>query len=158
MPATQPGLRLEPINSISCVSCISWLSSIERFRRRDHETHEIHESCQTKVIHRLRRFSQMCSMPTLHQSVLLTANSCAGCEGFSRPSSCFKPRMSRMTRMTKESKDRKMGTEIFRTSAPNPYFSVPIFLSDSSSSSGALFESFGAFVVSCHWFRSKSRR
>ena len=59
---TQPGLRPEPINSISCVSCISWLSSIERFGRGDHETHEIHETFQTKVIHRFRGFSQMTTL------------------------------------------------------------------------------------------------
>ena len=50
-----------------------------------------------------------------------------------------------------------MGTEIFRTPAPNPYFSVLIFLSDPFSSSSPLFESFGSFVVSCHWFPPQAR-
>ena len=58
--------------------------------------------------------------------------------------------------MTEETKDRKIGTEIFSTRAPNLYFSVPIFLSDPSSSSSPLFESSRPFVVSSHWFRQQS--
>jgi hypothetical protein len=50
--------------------------------------------------------------------------------------------------MTDKKQDRNIGTEISRTPASNPYFSVLIFLSDPSSSSGPSFESFGAFGVS----------
>lgn len=49
-----------------------------------------------------------------------------------------------------------MGTEILRPPAPYPYFSVPIFLSDPSSSSSPLFEAFGPFVVSCQSFRPQA--
>jgi len=72
---------------------------------------------------------------------------------FSIRSNCRKPRTIYGTRTTEGAKDRKMGTEISRTRFPNSYFSVHIFLSDSSSSSNGLF---GLRAVFCNWFRPKA--
>src|SRR4029079_16892024 len=68
-------------------------------------------------------------------------------------SNCYKPRTNHISQRFEEARDRKIGTEISRTLTPNSYFSVPIFLSDPSSSSKLMSELIGLSVVICHWSR-----